>query len=165
MSKVNLATFRINLVSQPVCSSKLMPLYDSRLFTELHFWSSSCIWEKKLNINWIQEKRSTLTNHVLPLCFPSLNWAFLDDLNVSKNSRPFCSSTFFLALSHLCSEAKISTIRGKALPAASVSRKASRHLLATKSTADSQYSWRAQYATSASKNGYPWASRFPKPSF
>jgi hypothetical protein len=75
-----------------------------------------------------------------PLCFPSLNCAFFDDLKVSKNSIPFCSSSFRLALSHLCSEAKISIIRGNALPAASVSRKASRHLLATKSTADSQYS-------------------------
>lgn len=31
--------------------------------------------------------------------------------------------------------------------------------------ADSQYSFLAQYATSASKKGYPWASRFPKFSF
>lgn len=135
--------------------------------------SQTCVQMWKLNLATFTPSildrsllvQVNLCDYSLPLCFPSLKWAFLDDLNVSKNFLPFCSSTFFLALSHLCSEAKISMIRGKALPAASVSRKAKRHLLATKSTADSQYSWRAQYATSASKNGYPWASRFPKPSF
>lgn len=115
---------------------------------KINTYSENCIFgherpahdEIKLKHKLDAEKRSTLMNLFLPLCFPSWNWAFLDDLNVSKNSLPFCSSAFFLALSHLCSEAKISMIRGNALPAASVSRKASRHLLATKSTADSQYS-------------------------
>lgn len=98
-------------------------------------------------------------------CFPSWNCAFFDDLKVSKNCFPFCNSCFCLDLFHLCSAASISIIRGSARCAASVSRKARRHLLATKSTADSQYSSRAQQATSASKKGYPCASRFPKFSF
>lgn len=102
---------------------------------------------------------------LLPVCFPSRNCAFFDDLNVSKTSLPFRNSSFCLALSHLCSAARISITRGNARPAASVSRKASLDLRAMKSTADSQYSFRAQYATSASRKGYPWASRFPKFSF
>lgn len=101
----------------------------------------------------------------LPACFPSWNCAFWDDLKVCKNCLAFCTSCFCLALSHLCSEASISIILGNARPAASVSRKASRDLLAMKSTADSQYSFRAQYATSASRKGYPWASRLPRFSF
>lgn len=99
------------------------------------------------------------------VCFPSWKWAFFDDLKVSKNSVAFWNSCFFLDLSHLCSVANISMMRGNARPAASVSRKASRDLLAMKSTADSQYSCRAQYATSASRKGYPWASLFPRFSF
>lgn len=129
----------LTLVLEPACSRELV--YKS------HAYSQNCVFGHgpahdaiRLKHKLDAEKRSTLMNLFLPLCFPSRNWAFLDDLNVSKNSLPFCSSTFFLALSHLCSEAKISMIRGNALPAASVSRKASRHLLATKSTADSQYS-------------------------
>lgn len=128
----------LTLVSEPACSRELV--------YKIHAYSQNCVFchcpahdAIKLK-HKLDAEKSTLMNLFLPLCFPSRNWAFLDDLNVSKNSLPFCSSTFFLALSHLCSEAKISTIWGNALPAASVSRKASRHLLATKSTADSQYS-------------------------
>lgn len=156
---VDFTTMRRNVETEPFDIHRLT--LRSCIGAYFHAYSHNCVFghgpahiEIKLK-HKLDEKRSTLMNLFLPLCFPSRNWAFLDDLNVSKNSLPFCSSAFFLALSHLCSEAKMSMIRGNALPAASVSRKASRHLLATKSTADSQYSYRAQYATSASKNGYP----------
>ena len=129
----------LTLVSEPACSRELVYKIHAYSPKNSVFGHGPAYDAMKLK-HKLDAEKSTLMNLFLPLCFPSRNWAFLDDLNVSKNSLPFCSSTFLLALSHLCSEAKISTIRGNALPAASVSRKASRHLLATKSTADSQYS-------------------------
>ncbi|KAI7757428.1 hypothetical protein M8C21_000478 [Ambrosia artemisiifolia] len=71
--------------------------------------------------------------------------------NEETNFVAIWNSFFCLDLSQSRSTANISITRGNALLAASVSRKARRDLLAMKSTADSQYSFRAQYATSASR--------------
>ena len=84
-------------------------------------------------------------------CFPSLNCAFWDDLNVSRNAIASAISDFLLSLFHLCSDARISMTRGTAFRAAFVSRNANLDLRAIKSTTLSQYSYLAQYATSASR--------------
>lgn len=88
----------------------------------------------------------------------------ITELSIQQGFKSFMKITwlFFVvpALSHWCSVANISIMRGTARLAASVSRKARRYLLAIKSTRDSQCSYRAQYITSASRNGYNLLSRF-----
>ena len=70
MSKVNLATFRINLVSQPVCSSKLMPLYDSRLFTEIAFLVIVLHMRKKIKHKLDTGEEEHINESCLTIMFP-----------------------------------------------------------------------------------------------
>lgn len=87
----------------------------------------------------------------------------ITELSIQQGFKSFMKITwlFFVvpALSHWCSVANISIMRGTARLAGSVSRKARRYL-AIKSTTDSQCSYRAQYITSASRNGYNLLPRF-----